>query len=254
MNAHIKAVALPLKIKDYITGYQEIMTLVDSSYSLHARIESKGAEYGFHIPIEAQPRGSVEDTKQKLLARFWNVAFQETGFMRFMDSQAVDQFHTDLERCPPEFTMANVETTFLSLASEAETLFRRGLWNLFNRLSSEYRTNPNTPFEIGEKVVLRGFISNWCGRTCEHNRWKEWNDLDRIFTVLDGQEFTPHRLTSAIDAALKGEQTTYDDHYFHVKTFLNGNAHVKFKRLDLVEKANEQVVLYCRYNIEKDRG
>ena len=73
------------------------------------------------------------------------------------------------------------------------------------------------------------------------------NDLQRVFCFLDNRvdEYKPDikPIRNAIDeAARKGEE--YKDEYFNIKLFKNGNAHIKFNRLDLLDKVNELIADY----------
>jgi len=70
------------------------------------------------------------------------------------------------------------------------------------------------------------------------------NDLQRVFCFLDNRvdEYKPDikPIRNAIDeAARKGEE-----YNFNIKLFKNGNAHIKFNRLDLLDKVNELIADY----------
>lgn len=73
------------------------------------------------------------------------------------------------------------------------------------------------------------------------------NDLDRVFRIIDGKDHQPHALQNAINTAM-ADGNIYEDGYFHVKGFRNGNMHLKFKRTDLLDKANRMIGDYYNGN------
>ena len=66
------------------------------------------------------------------------------------------------------------------------------------------------------------------------------NDLDRVFITLDGKPFRPRSLESAMAVAFE-QMEVFENEFYRAKAFRNGNLHLEFKRLDLLEKVNEQI-------------
>jgi len=75
-------------------------------------------------------------------------------------------------------------------------------------------------------------------------RAEKLDDLARAFHVLDGKPEPDHR--DGLRAQLhrrKHEKSRFEfgDDYVSVKAFANGNAHITFKRPDLVERCNQMI-------------
>jgi hypothetical protein len=189
---------------------------------------------------------SDKNFKMHLDRRMWRQAFDYTGFMQLMDRQEKQKFLAELEKQPPEFTIENIRSTFLSVMQEADNLFARGLVNVFLRLSDDHKSNTNEPFKVNHKAVLSGMVQrNWGKDTVMVNyyNWasEQLNDIDRVFKVLDGQKHQPRALETACNAAFSdlAKPNTYSDDYYLIRGYLNGNMHITFKRDDLLEKANK---------------
>ena len=191
-------------------------------------------------PFEAHPRLSVAETMREVDRRLWRAAFDKTGLMQYMDRKARTEFENSLDREPPEFKMDAVQTTLLQTAQNAKGMFMRGVVEFFQGLSAEYRTNQ--AFKIGKRCVMRCAASHWFG-TLSVNTYQyssassTFNDLDRVFKVLDGKQHNPRELEGRINEAWKAGEW-YEDEYYQIKGFKNGNAHILFKRQDLLDQAN----------------
>ena len=71
------------------------------------------------------------------------------------------------------------------------------------------------------------------------------NDIDRVFKVLDGKSHIPRSLEMGINGALI-DKKIYEDDYYRIKGFKNGNMHIEFKRQDLLDKANLMIHKYYK--------
>ena len=160
--------------------------------------------------------------------------------MQIMDGEAKNAFQDSLRNEPPEFTVDNIRSIFLTLHQDADAMFNRGIVNTFKRFSTEHKTNTREPFKISKRCVLTYvFCKSWQG----YPQVREYsngmiNDIDRVFRVLDGKKHTERQLETAINGAMKAG-ITYEDEYFKVRGFKNGNGHIEFKRADLVDKVND---------------
>jgi hypothetical protein len=197
------------------------------------------------------PRGAVMADDQAKVRRelddsMWRRAFDMTGFKQLMDAEAVADFEKSLSPTPPEFTEATIRATFIDLRMNAVSMFRRGVFNVFRNLSDDYRTNAREPFRIGRKVVMSSMVGS-SYKKGGHLRINygtyasdKLNDLDRVFQTLDGKVFQPHTLRSAMDLAFE-QNEIFESSYYRAKAFKNGNLHLEFKRLDLLDKVNEEI-------------
>ena len=85
------------------------------------------------------------------------------------------------------------------------------------------------------------------------------HDIDRTFNVIDGRE-NPHMLGGIVNVVEQARgnyggvrQSEHESDYFKIRCFQNGNAHVWFKRADLVAKVNKLLGEYYGNAIPEDR-
>jgi len=234
-------IAIPKTLLDFIEARDRVILLFrDAKRSVEAA-DAECKRIGTYL----YPRqGHIEATDKQFIAdldrSLWRQAFNHTGFFQLMDKEAHAEFDRSLRDTPPEFTEANVREIFLSLAQDSELMFRRGLVNVFLRLSKDYRTNEKEPFKVGRKIVV-GYLFELRytkGVRVRYGSEATINDIDRVFKVLDGQKHAPRALEVAINAAMTNGSGLYEDDYFKVRGFKNGNGHIEFKRADLLDKAN----------------
>jgi len=232
--------AVPKTLVEFAESRDKILSLREQASKLidMAREEAVGlAPYCW--PYEGGLPLSADEFRKRLDRDLWRASFNLTGFLQIMDGQAKNEFDESLRSNPPEYTVQNIRSIFLTLHQDADAMFNRGIVNTFKRFSPEHKTNKREPFKIGKRCVLSYvFCKSWQG----YPQVREYstgmiNDIDRVFRVLDGKKHTERALESAINGAMKAG-ITYEDEYFKVRGFKNGNGHIEFKRADLVEKVN----------------
>lgn len=236
--------ALPTTLTDLLRGRDDALRLIGDARMALDMAEKTLAPLGAYLmPRGAQMPESEVRVRCELDGSLWRRAFDLTGFKQLMDAQAVAEFEKSLSPTPPEFTEANIRATFIDLQNQAGQLFRRGVVNVFRYLCEDYKTNSREPFRIGRKVVMSYMVqpSFRRGLQIRYGRSSDQlNDIDRVFKTLDGKQFQPRALESAINAAL-ADGPLFEDEFFKARGFKNGNLHVEFKRADLLEKVNEQI-------------
>lgn len=241
MSIFDKAVMIPKTLEDYLAARDSAVAKYQQLQKLHDMMERELNSIGNYLMPNVLDRYmDLARFTRELDQRFWRKAFDATGFMKLMDREARAEFDRSLDKEPPAFTLENVRGIFLSKAQEAEMMFARGLVNVFKQLSKDYRTNSKEPFRVGPKAILEYMTTpNWSkGLRVNYGREDIVGDIDRVIKVLDDQEYFPRQLESAInDAWGKGE--IYEDDYYRIKGFKKGTMHIEFKRLDLLNKAND---------------
>lgn len=246
------APALALGVMDYCAARDRVLALAKQGLALldeAERVSNEHVPYGF--PGDVHGRIGYEELRKKLDGRYWQFAFDRTGAAAVMDGEARKQFRNQLERGDvPEFTPDNVTTHFLSMSQEAESMFDRGVYNLFRRYVREgergYRTNQKAPFAIPRKMVLSGWFSNrWTtGFHVNYYRSDEVNDFGRIVNVLAGRPYAPRGFEVELNAALE-KSDTFENAIVKVRAFHNGNAHLWIKDQALLDKINARIAAYC---------
>jgi len=246
VDANLPAVQKTLA--DYCQIREKTLGLLRESMAMHELAEQTFlTAYAHGLPCERRIY-TLKDYAHEIDARLWRQAFNLTGFMQLMDRQALAEFNTQNTKEPAAFTIENVRATFLSLFQDADEMFARGLVNTFRRLNRYYKTNDQA-FKLERKAILTHIFQVRCTRGLEVNYGAHatgtLNDLDRVFHVLDGQKHAERRLETALNASFeRSGPWVYEDSYFQIKGFRNGNAHILFKRDDLLEKANRVIHNY----------
>lgn len=169
----------------------------------------------------------------------WQYLLHESGMRSLMDATAREKWDKAISDGEvPELTEANIRSTFKMLHDSRGDIFERGVVACFKGLAWDYKTN--LPQKFGKRVVmssLTGYRS--------YERCNELDDLMRVFSVLDGKPEPDHRggISSLLSRAgmsnYSAKQGRVENDYLEIKTFKNGNGHVMFKRLDLVDKMNK---------------
>ncbi|HDR9025463.1 TPA: DUF4942 domain-containing protein [Burkholderia vietnamiensis] len=169
--------------------------------------------------------------------RGWDYLLSESGRRTFMDAKAREQWSRQVsEGDVPEFTVVNIEATFLQLYGARGDMFERGVLECFRRLSWNYRTNE--PFKFGKRIIVRCLLSSG---SPNHRVTNELDDLIRVLSILDGKPEPDHRHGAyvLVSDGRQARRNEAENDYFHLRWFKNGNGHLSFKRPDLVEKMNQ---------------
>jgi hypothetical protein len=225
----------------YADGYRLIMQTNE--------ILTRNGSYGLGYDVRNADTASA---KKRLDQEFWRLAFKRTGLTRLMDKQACDEFHNSLEKSPPEFSMKNIQSTFLMMHQDAEMMFRRGIVNTFKSMSPNYWTNNNEPYVISEKSIIGYmFENNWRapGHQLSYHNSAKINDIDRVVKVLSHRDWKEHSLETAINSSVK--ETTpgiYEDEDYHIKAFKNQNGHMTIKKPEIVAAINREMAAYFNHD------
>lgn len=218
--------------------YRHGLEMLDEAVKVH-----KDVGNNTYAGYEINRLPGLEFFRKKLDADVWLYMVDALGLRNFMDAQAFKKFKEETTENPPEVTRDNLTATFARLMEDRQTIFDRGVVNVFKELAREYRTNK--AFKIGDKIVLDSVLSETTGR---HSSWG-WNhyrngrekvsDLDRIFHIVDGKSPPDHAGDAAkVVDGCRERPGHVETEYFEFKLFKNGNLHIRFKRSDLVKEIN----------------
>lgn len=179
----------------------------------------------------------------------WQYLMHESGMRSLMDAEARKTWDEAISKGDvPELTEANVRSTFGMLHASRADIFERGVISCFKGLSWDYKTN--LPQKFGKRIVityLRSAITGrgqgWGGTSLGHPNYDRCNrldDLERVLTVLDGKPEPDHRQGwySRMGHSDKTTEPPIESDYLSVRSFRNGNAHITFKRPELVDRMN----------------
>jgi hypothetical protein len=184
---------------------------------------------------------AVTRIRSRIDASAWDYLMNEAGLLSLMDSKVRADWRNKIEQCDtPELTSDNLRATFGKLHDMRADMFERGVIECFRRLSWCYQTN--RLFAFGKRIVMT-YIRSYGHFSLD--KLDHIADLQGVFCILDGQAEEDHRngIYRRLNDAERGRlglitAGTHDDVYMHFRWFKNGNAHIAFKRMDLVEKMN----------------
>ena len=195
----------------------------------------------YYLGDDSRVSGIMEKVTKTIDQETWLYLLDATGLRNLMDAETVKKFNAQVQKEPPAMTLANVNASFKSLWEARDSTFRQGLVNVFKGLLGHYKSHD--AFKIGKKVIINGVLSVHGGWSFYGSGKEKIADLDRIFHIIDGKEPKDHCGDAAAmeNKASYGREDETETDYFKFKLFKNGNVHVVFKRLDLVDRANKLI-------------
>lgn len=147
----------------------------------------------------------------------------------------------------PDITEETIFSVLMGYCSSAEEFLEEAIreeydfWKCHN-LKADLKTNRKSLWKLDRKVI-KSYMVNAGYRAgkfdLNYDRQRHLIALDNIFHLLDGKgciDGYNGPLVDVIKAAVGGAGET---EYFSFKCFKNGNLHLEFKRLDLLQKFNE---------------
>ena len=203
--------------------------------------------------------GAIEGMRKRLDARAWQHLLHESGIRTLMDATARKEWDEKIMKAEvPELTKENVTATFGALYGSRQEIFERGVIAAFKSLSWDYKTN--RPFAFGKRIVVRYLRSSVSGPGSSlgwpnMRRCDELDDLIRCLHVLDGKPEPDHRqgVYSMLHHQDRKNIPVTETEYLTFRSFRNGNAHVTFRRPDLVEKMNRILARHYPAMLPADR-
>lgn len=248
-------VVVPKSISELCEERHKIVAMVEGYYKT-AQIADEHMKtvisWGAGINSYAMPKYTLEEAIKSVDKSFWFDAFEKTGFMQLLDAASRKKFDQDINSNPPEFSIKNIQATFLDLSMGADKMFNDGIINVFRALSGNYESH--NAFRIDRKIILQYSMQPaWSGgMQFRYGTGDDRvNDIDRVIKTLDGKKHNPRELSCAMMERFKLKEA-YEDAYYKAKAFKNGNLHIEFKRSDLVDRIN--LIIAKHYGDTLPRG
>ena len=215
----------------------------------------------FLLSAAIPERDDYLDTARRLTdIDVWSYVIGITNLESLMDKEAKDEMRKELQDNPPEVTADNVFATIERFVTDADMIFKRGVANMFSKLDRRFRSHDG--WKIGGRVILNGAFDELGSWNYHRNHRDTITDIERAFFILDGRKVPEswHGLVYTIDEArrkegynLRARQSEIDSEFFKIRIYKNGNAHVWFKRDDLVRKVNRLLGDYYGEVIPEER-
>ncbi len=204
-----------------------------------ARMALTGQRERGKAAIEKARADFVEECRRDLDRGIWKFLMDAMGIERLMDATARESWEQSLRDNPPEATADNCFATMEQLRNDSGLIFKRGIATVFAKLDRRFRSHDG--FKIGARVVLSYFLDQF--NSVNDRQRNTLRDIERTFLVLDGKEQVDWAggiggVLSGATSGLERRAFEVENDYFRVKAFKNGNAHVWFKRDDLLLRVN----------------
>jgi hypothetical protein len=172
-------------------------------------------------------------------AAAWRYLMDESGMRSLMSASKRKEFDELVHKgLMPALTRDAVYATFGALHESRGEMFDQGVIECFKKLSWHYKTN--LPQKFGKRIIV-SYLAYAYG--INHRASDELDDLLRVFNVFDRKPMPDHRqgcyfkLSSAFREQSMWPKR-FENDYFEMRIFRNGNAHLTFKRADLVDAMN----------------
>ena len=195
----------------------------------------------------------LDETAQQvdtyLEKRAWQYVIQQTGMQAFMTERRKQELQQQLDSKKfPHLTTANVLSTLHGFTGQIDALLTESAQEVFAWLrpaawTTHGQLKTNKQFQVGRKVIVYGVEANYAqGYRINSHRESNFRALGNVMSLLDGQgaQHYPLDLVTQLNQALKtassGEEVVTP--YLTLKPYKNNNAHITFRRCDLVDRLN----------------
>lgn len=189
------------------------------------------------------------EEEKRIRSDAWRYLLDQTGIVTLMDSKTHKKMNDDLENNPPALTRKTIKDVLIDLFKRRDAILADSLINVFLSLSRHYKSNDKIKL-TGKRVII--YIGAGLWRTTENT--DKLTDLERILRYLDGQPAPSERQeTLGYRVAYKAKDTDeIETDYLRVVLFKNGNAHIYFKRPDLIDQCNKLIAYHHENRLGHD--
>jgi hypothetical protein len=235
-------------VSDITQAYHLLHTArnrLNASFGMGQRIHSFDVlPHGYHHGATLS-NDSLNQVMVQIKLDAWRVLIERMELRKLLSIARRNELDKQLSdgKGLPDITLENVWGMFESAVSNVDRYMEEAVLEVFEFLrppSSNYKTN--SEYEIGRRVVLKWYVEpNWSksGFNVRYSYDAQLTALDNAFLRLDGKGIvsTYHGPThDAIKQA--GSDGVCETDYFKLRCYLNGNLHLEFKRLDLLQRLN----------------
>jgi hypothetical protein len=256
----------PVTVAEMVSAYNRAIKLVENGHRIlsdgnrdlrdAAKLLVNTFGSGPSFATGAVSEADTEAIKRQLQRSVWRAIFDKLDIWKIVSLKRSEELRDRLEKgeLPPitdEEVLVMVEAT-LQNAQEFAKEFALEVYEWlmpgnkqFSNWEAQYVTNKrNGRDELGKKVILTWMIREGYGShpfQVNYDRHEKLSAMDRLFAILDGAkppEISSYQTPSAIAINEAGWNGLCETEYFAYRACHNGNLHVVFKRMDLVQKLN----------------
>lgn len=177
-----------------------------------------------------------EKLKAGALSRFdtraWQWLLDRSRMADVMSAKDKAGYEKQLYSAPPPLTRESVIGTFIELFGDRHATWRRGVVELFQSLSGNYKSHD--AFKVGKRLVISEAFGKF------RDPCDQADDLERIICVLTGDEQPApgDRWGDWVKQARREGAESLDVGPALFRWFKNGNMHIWIQRPDLVDQIN----------------
>lgn len=225
---YFQQVAVQRSIQDVIDDFKRIEQMVNEAYRLLDSAEQIANTHKINIKANVHNRQHFhpEAAIERMRRDAWIKLMDMTGLKQVMDTQALEAFEKELYSKAPAFSEENIRGTLLQQMQESETMFARGLVNVFRAFSGKYSRHKDAAFRIPRKIIIGHATDYWTnGRIMVgHSAYSRLDDIDRIFKTLAGEKFKSHDFIAALGTSWQSGGL-HECELYRARGFKNGNMH-----------------------------
>ena len=246
-------------INQVVNDYQSAVELIKTGYQNLSTAQSRLKSICQHPSVLPENRSiyDLQDTISRVLnkakADAWAGLLQKTQAPKFMTESRHNEFMRDLGNPAklPEITIETVQDFINNLIASAPKMLLDFIKETFDWLqpkgwrSDKYKTNEKSKYEIQEKLIMTWMFEprdKWgYGPKLSYRSEQSLRSMDAAFHLMDGKGIPKNgnAAYSAIRIAEQEKRLDAETDYFKFKWYNNGNCHIVFKRLDLVQRMNQ---------------
>lgn len=253
-----------------VIEHQTIVAIVENVERAHAEVQEAfdtlkraktrlkatlGGNGNYHdiIPSKSYYGDAVfeksDDCHKHITRNAWKYVLGVTGLNHYMTEKRQRELYQQIEDDSlPPLTVENIVGTLQGLAGKIDGLLLESVKEVFDWLrphgdgTGALKTNHR--FYVGRKAIVYGVDRGFHGGFRMNYHYEaNLRGLGNVFSLLDGKGVLRYpddlntRFNSTMDEKNRGE--VFEDQYFRMKCYRNGNLHIEFKRLDLLAKLNQ---------------
>lgn len=202
-----------------------------------------------HVPVDGYSGrwaswDGVDDALKVLERQVWRTIVDRLELRRMMSVAAWAEMERQLERGElPELTVDNVEAMAKGMLGRLPEMLAEAVEEVFNWLRPPYsKLKTNTQLEVRRRAIVPHVIENskWStGLKPHYHAEPRLTALENVFNALDGKGQISKGYYSALSTAIKAAPDGRGQtDLFAFRACGNGNLHIEFLRLDLLDRFN----------------
>lgn len=246
-------------VMDIVHKYQNAQKAIEQAYFMleYAHKElSPVAKYvnvmtsGYSRSGENAAR-NIEEVNNSIKADIWKAILDKTHATEFMTPKRLETFRKTLEKPEnlPDITPETIRDFVENVLNNAPDMLKEFIKETFDWLQPgnwqlKYKTNEKSKYEIKEKIIKSYVFRRKYSGVGVELRYRcrdQIQAMDNAFNLMDGKGTSkyPGNALTVIETACNDKKMECETDYFKLKFYLNGNCHIQFKRIDLVNQMNK---------------